>query len=395
MRLPVNWRCILILAAWALAWSSSSAAEPYTPVDGAEVLTRVPLSSTAKRPELERLRSIVRAEPNNLQAAVRLAGEYLTAARQQADPRYYGYIQTALAPWWNQAQPPAEALLIRAATRAARHDFDAALDDLAQVLRVQPRSSQAWLSRSVMLSVIGRYEEAMSSCLPLRMLAGHLLSDTCISNTASLRGRAAASAALLDSALKSSQSDEPDTRAWALGILADINNRIGRYSEAEENYLEALEADIPDAQLLAAYADFLIEQDRPGDVIDLLNNEGLPDALLLRLALAERVLNSPALSAHVAELGKRFAAADRRGEDAHLRERARYTLQLLDQPTSALELALRNWSKQREPADARLVLEAALAAGMADAAQPVLRWRTQTGIEDLHLTRLADGLENL
>ncbi len=55
----------------------------------------------------------------------------------------------------------------------------------------------------------------------------------------------------------------------------------------------------------------------------------------------------------------------------------------------ALDLALKNWTVQREPRDARIVLEAALAARKPAAAQPVLTWLAESRIEDIVLLALA------
>ncbi|MDQ2694168.1 MAG: hypothetical protein M3Z21_02095, partial [Pseudomonadota bacterium] len=71
-----------------------------------------------------------------------------------------------------------------------------------------------------------------------------------------------------------------------------------------------------------------------------------------------------------------------------LRDQARAALHLLRRPDEALDLALRNWAVQREPWDARLVLEAALAAGNPAAAGPVLEWLKETGLEDARLAAL-------
>lgn len=65
----------------------------------------------------------------------------------------------------------------------------------------------------------------------------------------------------------------------------------------------------------------------------------------------------------VAALKARFDAAQLRGDTVHRREEARFALQLLDRPDQALKLALENWAVQKEPADARILLEAARAAG--------------------------------
>jgi hypothetical protein len=76
----------------------------------------------------------------------------------------------------------------------------------------------------------------------------------------------------------------------------------------------------------------------------------------------------------------------------HQREQARFELQLRNDPRTALKLAQLNWSVQKEPADARILLEAALMANDHDAAQPVLRQIQQTGLEDINLARLVKRL---
>src|SRR4051812_12747335 len=48
---------------------------------------------------------------------------------------------------------------------------------------------------------------------------------------------------------------------------------------------------------------------------------------------------------------------------AHRRELAMLQLNLMHEPEAALKNALRNWEKQEEPIDARLLLRSALAGG--------------------------------
>ena len=158
---------------------------------------------------------------------------------------------------------------------------------------------------------------------------------------------------------------------------------------AEAHFREALAVGQRDAALLAAYADFLFDQQRPADVRALLHNEVRADALLLRLAIAERQLADPAWMEMRQMLDDRIDAGRQRGDRVHLREEARFALSLADDPATALALALENWRVQREPADARLVLEAAVAANAPAAAAPVLTWLAETGLEDTQLTGLA------
>ena len=120
----------------------------------------------------------------------------------------------------------------------------------------------------------------------------------------------------------------------------------------------------------------------------LLAGETRIDPLLLRLALAEAALKSPELAEHIAALQARFATARLRGDTVHRREEARFTLHLLQQPAEALRLAEENWQQQHETWDARLVLEAAQAAGEPDAAADVLAWFEQARLEDRKIAAL-------
>ena len=113
------------------------------------------------------------------------------------------------------------------------------------------------------------------------------------------------------------------------------------------------------------------------------------DPLLLRLALAEQSLGASDLPSHIADLAERFAEARMRGDTVHQREEARFSLYLLKQPREALRLAQANWAVQRELWDARLLLEAALAADEPSAATPVLDWLAASHLEDRHLDELA------
>ncbi len=81
-----------------------------------------------------------------------------------------------------------------------------------------------------------------------------------------------------------------------------------------------------------------------------------------------------------------------RGDTVHRREEARFTLDLLHQPDRALDLARANWDVQREPADARILLETALAAGHPDAAAPALAWQRDNHVQDARLDALAARL---
>jgi hypothetical protein len=81
-------------------------------------------------------------------------------------------------------------------------------------------------------------------------------------------------------------------------------------------------------------------------------------------------------------MAARFEALRLRGSEYFGREESRFALQLQHDPQTALDMGLRNWQMQREPWDARVVLEAALAANRPQAAAPVLDFLQTTRLED-------------
>ncbi len=106
------------------------------------------------------------------------------------------------------------------------------------------------------------------------------------------------------------------------------------------------------------------------------------DALLLRYALALKMQEASEAQANIEALRQRFAAAATRGDSAHQREQARYELHLLSDPKQALRTALSNWKVQKEPADLRILLEAAVAAGDSQAMALAIAWIDRTHFED-------------
>jgi hypothetical protein len=150
---------------------------------------------------------------------------------------------------------------------------------------------------------------------------------------------------------------------WVLVRLAEMAWRLNDPTLAESHFRQALALDVTDSFLLAAYADFLLDYGRPRDVIALLKDRTRADPLLLRLTLAEQAAGDKGLREHQAALADRYAAARLRGDTTHEQEESRFSLQVLKRPEEALKLAQSNWRVQREPRDARVLMEAALACG--------------------------------
>ena len=386
MKTPISLLCACLpLLAWAA---------PYTPKDGSAVIEQLPRRADATQLALRGLRQQLDAKPQDLALASGLAQRYIALARSETDPRYLGYAQAALAPWWRQAAPPVPVRLLRATILQSTHHFGPALQDLDAVIAQEPANGQAWLTRATVLTVQGDYAKATASCARLSALTTQLVTVTCLANIASVTGRAAASERLLDLTLQRSAGAAPELESWAATLLAEMATRRGEWALAEARYTKALAQQPRDSYLLGAYADFLLDRQRPQEVVKLLKEQQRIDALLLRYALALQAQSGqqPAFLAAKAELAARFNAAMQRGDTVHQREQARFALFLQQDVPAALQLAQKNWAIQKEVPDMRILLEASLAARNYTAAQPVLAWIAANGVEDVALQHLVRQL---
>lgn len=369
-------------AAALIGCSATAAAAPYVPTDDAAVLERLPgKPGDPAAVALRRLRAEAAAAPADPDAAGRLARRYFDLAMAEGDPRYVGYAEAALRRWPETPGTPVEILVLHGLLRQYRHDFRRGMSDFELALRAEPANTEARAWRAAIFMVQADYAAARRECEALAANATELHATACSAQLDAATGGARAAYDRLRAALARRTEVDPDFRVWVETRLAEMAWRSGDLAAAAGHFRKALALGVDDNFLLAAYADFLLEQRRAKEVVPLLSPWARSDTLLLRLAIAERALNLPAAAHHIQALGDRFADAALRGERLHLQEEARYRLDLKDDPRGALAIALENWKTQREPRDALVLLEAALAARDPSAAMPVLNWLDENGLQ--------------
>jgi hypothetical protein len=383
-----------IVAGAVLAfWGCGAWAAPFTPKDESQVLERLPARpSDPAMAELRRLRSALASEPNDPAIAAKLAERYFELSSGEGDPRYVGYAEAALRPWRGQ-NAPAEILFMRALLRQYRHDFEGGLRDLELTLKSDPGHIGARSWRAAIFMVRADYPAAGRECGALAQIATELRAAGCTAYLDATTGKTRAAYVRLSDVLRRHTDASAEAKLWALTRLAEMAWRLEDHAVADRLFNQALALGVDDNFLLAAYADYLLERGRPKEVVGLLKSWTRSDTLLLRLGLAEQVLGMREAAPHIQALGERFAAAALRGERLHMGEESRFLLELKGNPREALAVALENWKEQREPRDAAAVLEAAVAARDAKAAEPVLHWLRESGFESERLKRLAAALK--
>lgn len=367
----------------------SALANPRLPANDSEVLERLPTRPTDPTGrELATLRAAVQtaaqSSPADPAPATELGQRYFDLAMARGDPRYVGYADAVLRPF--DKAPNAAIWVLRGQLLQYRHYFDEALQSFGTALALDPQLASAHAWRGAIYLVQANYPLAQKECDALQVLQRPSLFGGCVGLVQAYGGHLEQAQTTLHKALAATQ--DSGNRLWLLTRLGEVAAWRGQPTQAEQAYRSALVLGLDDGYLLAAWADFLLDQNRPAEVVQLLGQWESSDTLLLRLALAEARLKSPAAAAHAQSMNDRFAAAKQRGDTTHRAEEARFELQLKHDPKRAVELAAANYQVQREPRDARVLLEASIAAKDAGAAQPVRDWLASSGFEDQHLRKL-------
>ena len=383
--------------AWLLALGVSLAeAAPFTPSSDSEVVERLPLASDPSARQLESLRRQLAGRPDDHALRLDIGRRYFSLAMAQGDPRLVGYASAAIAPLAAQSAGIADYWLLRGQLEQFSHQFEPALASLAKASQIDPKNPEPLGWRAAIFMVQARYAEALAECGRLAPLAEPLFGIGCRAYAQAAAGELNPAfeslAAAARAAAVASTPPAPELLLWAYTRLAEMAIRLQKSDAAEQYFKSALKLGVIDQFLLGAYADFLLAQQRPAEVLTLLAGWERSDILLLRLALAGRTTNDARATDWTNQLRDRFQAAAQRGDRLHEQEAARFELDIERKPAKALAAASSNYTVQKEPRDAEILMRTALAAGQAKAAQPALDWLRTSRYEDPPLDKLAQQL---
>jgi Tfp pilus assembly protein PilF len=385
----------LVLLGPVLLASQPAVAAPFLPRDDGVVLETLPgRPGDPAAVELRQLRATAARSPGDPRAAAGLARRYFDLAMEEGDPRYVGYAQAALRTWPEAAGTPAEILVLHGKLRQYRHDFPQAMGNFDLALAADSANFAARSWRAAIFMVQADYAGARHECELLAPQASDLQATACTAYVDATTGNARTAYGRLEAALARARAQDAGDIRWIHTRLAEMAWRLGDDAGAERHFRAGLALGT-DNFLLAAYADFLLERGRPAQVRVLLEDWTRSDTLLLRLALATRALKRPEAESHVRTLAARFADAALRGEKLHLQEEARYLLEIKGDARAALAAASENYRTQREPRDALILIDAALAARDPAPAAPALQWLESSGFEGARMRQAAAQLKTL
>lgn len=363
-----------------------------------ETLTRRGLS-TALPPEFRARRLALRKSPNQLDLALSLADELLKFGRRTSDPRFYGEAEAVLKPWWTQSPPPIAVLFRRANILQFNHRFDDALKDLAAYLQGTPDDIQARLMEATVFQVTGQYVNARKSCEAIAPRRQMIYRTLCLSSASAMLDDPRPIYANLRVMTRDTSSVPPSAgtqpnpeELYALSVLADVAIQLNDTKVAIESLRRILANEPSDIYAIITLADLLLDANKMDEVVPLTCSNPDHDGLLLRCARSIRTSDPKGFQDKVAMLDQRIEAERRRQSPAHLREIAYYLMYLKDAPSDALNAAVENYKTQREPIDARMLLEAAAARNDRKGGGPAVQWVKDTRFQYEPFVKLSTAL---
>ena len=179
---------------------------------------------------------------------------------------------------------------------------------------------------------------------------------------------------------------------YALSVLADVAIQLNDTKVAIESLRRILASEPTDIYATITLADLLLDAKKIDEVITLTCSNPDHDGLLLRCARAIRTADQKGFLEKLSMLDQRIEAERRRQSPAHLREIAYYLMYLKDSPSEALEAAVENFKTQKEPIDARMLLEAAAARSDRKGGEPAVQWVKETRFQYEPFVKLSTSL---
>ncbi len=337
-----------------------------TDFDDQQILVTLPepsLATTAPPSDPEQLADLIQAQ--------------IQQARSTGDPRFLGYAEGLLQQWNGKLADRLRVL--KATIDQSNHRFDIARNELNDVLKSSTdrgQSLQALLMLANMELVQGNYDSAAQLCDQLAQRLPGLIAASCQAQAMARTGQAESAYAQLKQQLGRSGNAPENSRLWALGTLGDIAAQLDEPA-AETHWRQLLAVAPDDLYTRAQLADWHLSRSEFDKTLALTEGYEAVDSLAVIRAIAMKRAGHPDAKRLSDALAERFAEAQWRGNLLHQRDIARYQLDITGETSQALEHASTNWTDQREPADTRLLLRAASAAGDNNQLAAVREWLTK------------------
>ncbi|OUS27374.1 hypothetical protein A9Q99_15360 [Gammaproteobacteria bacterium 45_16_T64] len=369
-------------------------AEPFVPTSRTHVITTLPSFMVT----LQRTQKHERQDTAQLSERIQQAQTYLDSAQKNNDPRWMGYAQAALNPWWNISEQYPKVALLKATILQNRHQFPSALVELNSVLNQQPRNTQALLTRAHVYMMQTDYTSAQQDCQRILWLSQPTLGVNCLAQVNGLTGKGLLAIQQLTQLLADNLTLSSTEREEIHITIATIAHRHQQKDVALQNYQKAYAINPNNGYLIEQFTDYLIENNLSEMLITLFSHIGIDNLKKnlhqqIKMAQYYQLVGDTQLSTFKSELDDSFTSSKIRKELFPHKEYALFSLSILNKYNQALHSALKNWKIQQAPSDAILVLRAAIASQQLQQAQSVIQWVKDTRLYDHRIDSLINTIE--
>jgi len=333
-------------------------AEPYTPTSGDDIIAHW---AAPTNDALQSIKTAARLKPNDPTTIVALANSYLAQASQPGQSRFYGLAQAALKPLIEQNLADKNVWLVWAQVQQHQHNFIVAQEAIAKVLNEEPANENANLLAARIYVIQEKPLAARNSCLKLLGSADLLTVTACsLEANSYLHPDDLKNSYEQLAKLVNAQGLPKDERAtWLIQLLADFAMRSDDPTSAAAWLAQRL--DNASVNYLAQWADVQLALNNNQAVLTQLTTivtaaPEMDDALLMRLALAEKKLNQQ--NHWQSLLTERVQLREQRQDSLHASELALYYLDINPNSQKALYWAKTNFANTREYNDKKLLARA-------------------------------------
>lgn len=398
---------VAVLIFWlAVALSPAAAQERFRPSESAVVLSASVHTANGRQNSLRALDKAWRDQPQILSPSLAYARAVFTLGLTDGDLRWYGAAKAALKPWWTAADLSAEAYFLRGLVKQGFHDFQGGLQDINRAIDAEPGRAEFWSWRFALHLLLADMAAAQKDIDEIGRFFGEEEARVYRAVLLYRTGQALPAVDMLSRATRSVNYQDASSQDWLGFHLGEAHRVAGQPAQALTVWGKRLKASPQSHLIRLSLADLLNQQGQfrqakntatatvttaNGSVQNSTGN--MTDALLMQAVLASRGLKDPDESRLASQLEARLQSQALRQEALIERPKLIYQIAYGRDVKAGLALSIDNWQLQKEPSDALLFVQAALALGQARAAEPVVHWAEKTGYTDSQLTLLLAQLK--
>ena len=375
----------------------ASAQERFLPAASAVVLSSSVHARDGRQAALRTLDQAWRAKPQDLDAALAYARAVFILGLTEGDLRWFGSAKAALAPWWTAADLSAEGHFLRGLVKQGFHDFDAGLQDIERAIAQEPRRAEFWSWRFALHLLLANMAAAQQDTEEMARLFGSQEADVYRAVLLYRTGQPLPAVQMLTRAIRSPNNRDASSQDWLIFHLGEAHRVAGQPAQAIAVWGQRLQASQQSHLIRLSLAELLNQQGQytqaKATALHKADTSSLTDALLMQALLASRGLKDADEARLASQVGARLKSQALRQESLIERPKLIYQIAYGQDVAAGMALSIENWQLQKEPPDALLFVQAALALGQARAAGPVVDWAEKTGYNDPQLGSLIRQLQ--